>query len=540
MIAREARPASGVNVVGYFRAELGVGEAARLLTLALEAAGIPYVTLTWDRTMSRQEHPFEGRGPGEPVHDVNILCINADQTAAFASAAGPELFRGRYTIGVWAWEVDVFPETMFEGFDYVDEVWVPSDHAAHAVAAVSPRPVLVVPPPFVAPSFRPRPRAELGLPEGRFIFLFLFDFLSVAERKNPLGLIEAFSRAFRPDEGPVLVIKSINGDRRPRQLEQLLGAASRPDIVVRDGYLSADEKSALIASSDAVVSLHRSEGTGLVLAEAMALGKPVIATGYSGNLTFMNEENSFLVPYRLVAVPPGCDPYPVEARWAEPDLDAAAAMMRQVVDRPEEARDRGRRAQQEIRTLHSPEARAPLVAGRLAAVRRWRAAVPAGPSAFERRGWRTAGEATGVARALGRVDELLRQGPRMDRPSRFGPLGRLARRIVLRAVRPHAWHERQVAIALRDALETLAGAGGSLAARLARLQGEVGRIRAEVVDAHAELAGRLERLERDLGSLVGLAEHEPDDGPGPERSGPAGPQRTRSEKSVATTEKFTL
>ena len=173
-------------------------------------------------------------------------------------------------------------------------------------------------------------RERLGFPR-RFLFLFLFDFLSVLQRKNPLGLIEAFTRAFSPDEGPVLVIKSINGSLRASELEQVrMAAAGRPDILVVDRHYSAEEKNALLGACDCYVSLHRSEGLGLTLAEAMALGKPVIATGYSGNLHFMTPDNSYLVDYTLSAVPPACGPYPTTARWAAPDLGHAARLLRMV------------------------------------------------------------------------------------------------------------------------------------------------------------------------------------------------------------------
>ena len=126
-----------------------------------------------------------------------------------------------------------------------------------------------------------------ALPDG-FLFLFVFDFFSVLERKNPLGLIDAFARAFRAGEGPTLVIKTINGDRKLHDLEKLRAAAEgRQDILVIDDYYSAEEKNSLLGLCDCYVSLHRSEGLGLTMAEAMGLEKPVIATGYSGNLDFM-------------------------------------------------------------------------------------------------------------------------------------------------------------------------------------------------------------------------------------------------------------
>ena len=272
----------GVNVAGYLRAELGVGEAARHLIAGIGRADLPYTTLTYSATTSRQEHDFDAERSGDPVYDTNIICVNADQILVFINDVGRDFLSGRYTIGLWWWEIGYFPEFLHGAFDVVDEVWVGSEFVAEAVAAETSKPVHVLPLGIELPNVEPLSRAQLGLPEG-FLFLFSFDFLSVFERKNPLGLVEAFKQAFAPGEGPTLVLKSINGDQKLSALEELrLATADRDDILVVDRYLSAAEKNALTATCDAYVSLHRSEGFGLTMAEAMTLGKPVIATGYSG------------------------------------------------------------------------------------------------------------------------------------------------------------------------------------------------------------------------------------------------------------------
>ena len=234
-------------------------------------------------------------------------------------------------------------------------------------------PVHNVPPPVVSRPAVARSRAELGLPDG-FTFLFCFDFFSVADRKNPFGVIDAYCRAFAPGDGTHLVIKSINGSTVVTDLERVrLHAAGRPDVHVVDGYVSALDQAALVASCDAYVSLHRAEGFGYTMAEAMLAGRPVVATGYSGNLEFMDERNSFLVGYDLVPVGEGKGPYPATSRWADPDLDEAAAAMRRIVEDPAGAAAVGERARQDIVRFHSAEARVPLVAARLAAVRSARA-----------------------------------------------------------------------------------------------------------------------------------------------------------------------
>jgi glycosyltransferase involved in cell wall biosynthesis len=153
----------------------------------------------------------------------------------------------------------------------------------------------------------------------------------VTERKNPIGVIDAFSRAFAPDEGPVLLIKTMNGhQRRPQHLRVLAAADGRDDVRVWDEALDRTDQMALMAAVDCVVSLHRSEGLGLHLAEAMWLRTPTIATRYSGNLDFMNDDNSLLIDAELVNVENGEGVYPSAARWADPDLDQAAAAMRRI------------------------------------------------------------------------------------------------------------------------------------------------------------------------------------------------------------------
>lgn len=368
-----AVPEPGINAVGYLTAELGVGELARRLIEGIETAGIPYSTLTYSNTLSRQEHRFEERDAKRAPYDTNLLVVNADQMAVFASAAGPEFFSSRYTIGVWSWELEVFPDVFHDAFELVDEVWVPTDFMRDAIAAATAKPVQTVPVPLEAVPSEPLERATLGLPE-EFLFFFTFDFLSVAQRKNPLGVIESFKRAFEAGEGAALVVKSINGERDFAMLEGLrIAAANHPDITVMDGYLAQEVKDGLMASCDCYVSLHRSEGLGFTLAEAMSYGKPVIATGYSGNLAFMDDENSYLVPYTLTGVPPGCDPYPQEARWAEPDLERAAALMRHVFEHRDEARERGDRARHDIATRYSRKRTAEFVMRRLDEIRSGRA-----------------------------------------------------------------------------------------------------------------------------------------------------------------------
>ena len=273
---------------------------------------------------------------------------------SFVGQLGEDYFQGP-RIGIWGWEIDTIPARWRGAFELVQEIWVYSRFMAQNIGAVAPVPVSVLPPP-VQPPAEPAVPERMDVPMGEFMFLFVFDYLSTIQRKNPVGLIEAFKRAFAPGEGPRLLLKTINGPLRPLAEEEVLWAAhGRPDIHVIDRSLSIEELNGVMAACDCYVSLHRSEGFGLTLAEAMAIGKPVIATGYSGNVDFMDAYNSYLVDYTIGRVGPDCEIYPPEGRWAQPSVEHAAQLMCRVVEHPEEAAARGERAKADIARLLSPE-----------------------------------------------------------------------------------------------------------------------------------------------------------------------------------------
>ncbi|WCB96574.1 glycosyltransferase [Baekduia alba] len=351
----QRRPPS-VLVAGYLRGALGLGEAARAMARALGRAAVPYGTVTLsvdgpqdERGTARRrddELAFEDVAVEDP--DVLLACVNAPQLPELVERLGPDVVDGRYLVGQWMWEVDVIPPWWDQAFALVDEIWVPSTYTARIVAAASPKPVVVVPLPVEKPA---EIAADHGLdvPDAPWTFLFAFDFLSTLQRKNPLGLIEAFTRAFAPGEGPVLVLKTTNARFRPQEVDRLRYAAGgRDDVVMVDGALPSDRLAALFAACDSYVSLHRAEGFGLTLAEAMVLGKPVVATGYSSNVDFMTASNSYLVDYTLTEVGPEAEHYPANGTWAEPSVEHAAQLLREIWEDRDAARARGERGRRDV------------------------------------------------------------------------------------------------------------------------------------------------------------------------------------------------
>jgi glycosyltransferase involved in cell wall biosynthesis len=359
----------GLNVVGLLDAACGVGDAGRRYLAAADGAGIETAAFVYRRHGS----PVVADAPAPAdrlTYDTNLVVLNADLLPPFATMAGAELWLGRHTVGIWFWELEELPARHVPAFAYVHELWAPSAFIRDALARRTDKPVVTVPLPVPHRAGRPgRSRRELGLPDA-FTFLTMFDFGSVAARKNGLGTVRAFCDAFTPGEGPVLVLKVLNAAWDPagwRELQDAVGG--RRDVVLLDGYLTDDEIADLVGHADCTVSLHRAEGFGLGPAEAMAWGRPVVATGYSGNLDFMTADNSFLVPFDPGRVPTGLEHvYPAGATWAEPRHDDAVRLLRRVWTYPDEAVARGRLAQRDIRRTHGPAVTGSTIRRRLAEI----------------------------------------------------------------------------------------------------------------------------------------------------------------------------
>ncbi|MBU6448351.1 MAG: glycosyltransferase family 4 protein [Rhodospirillales bacterium] len=316
-------PSYGVAVGGELEATTGLGEAARILLAGVQALGFGGYPVTFGA----------GRAPRGYVPEAAalLLAVNAPSLPLMLARAKKTLVRRR-VIGSWAWELPVVPESWAAGGRYVHEVWAPSPFVAQALEVILPERVRMVPYPLALCGLPPIEAAHgLDLPSQVTVTLMVLSLGSSFTRKNPLAGVEAFRRAFANRVDQRLILKLQGAAAYPREAAQIEAVAS-PNIQVISGVWPKARVTALMARADIILSLHRAEGFGLVLAEAMLRGKPVVATGWSGNMAFMDKSCAALIGYELVNVKDESSIYtPIpDARWAEPDVAHAAAWLRRL------------------------------------------------------------------------------------------------------------------------------------------------------------------------------------------------------------------
>jgi glycosyltransferase involved in cell wall biosynthesis len=339
----DTRP--GVLFVGYAEGTLGLGQAFRANLAAAASADIPfgiYPLRTGVETRLAELH-LPDRYDDRHAYTVSIIQVAGDQVPTVFQTVDARIVQDSYRILATYWELSSAPKAWRNKLAGINEIWAPNKFVADAFARIFDGPILIMPP-AVEPTGDTYPgRACYGMDESRFYFMFSFDYYSSPFRKNPLGVIEAFEKAFprtRQDVG--LIIKSIGASQRYPKLKVALEQVTSRDqrILLMEKTLSRTDVLGLIRSSDAYLSLHRSEGFGLGMVEALSFGRTVIGTGYSGCTDFLNEQTGYPVPYVLRPVLPHEYHYSKGQIWAEPDLDAAVEIMRNVVANPAEARRR--------------------------------------------------------------------------------------------------------------------------------------------------------------------------------------------------------
>lgn len=342
----------GINIIGYIRGEFGLAESARMYARALIDAGVPVALYDVDLGMPHgwDDHSMDGFIDDALPHPVSIVFVNPDCLQAALAYVGQARMQGRYVIACWFWELEKIPDSWRDALALVDEIMVASAFVEEAFRRITDKPVIRIPMPLSEVPDSGLQRADFGLEPDTFVFLCSFDFHSFIARKNPHAAVRAFRAAFPAERSDVrLLVKSSNGHQHPDSMRELLNlVAGDPRIMVRDEVIDRSHVQALQRCCDAYVSLHRAEGFGLGLAECMALGKPVVATGWSGNMEFMSPDTACLVEYALVPVAAGEYPEASGARWAEPDVAAAAAAMRWLADEPARARALGAAAKKRV------------------------------------------------------------------------------------------------------------------------------------------------------------------------------------------------
>ena len=363
----------GVNLVGYIRAESGLGVAARGMASALESAGIPFniINLESGNYSRHTDHSWSHKEVRSSDFDISVVCVNPDQSFHLRTNVPANVLSERYVIGYWFWELPELPDEWLADFAFTDEVWAASKFIGEAVSRKASVPVVPMPPVVLLGEGAGSSRSQLGLPEQRYLFLAMFDTSSVLQRKNPVGVLHAFKAAFDPaDTGVGLVMKFNNPDYREPLLQSVREEMTgRDNVFLIDRIMDRAEVTSLIKACDCFVSLHRSEGFGLGPAEAMSLGKPAIITNWSGNVDYMTADNSIAIDYELVELGRDYGPYKAHQQWAEPDLDQASYWMQKLRDDPSLGERLGRNARETITSRNSPETVGKQIHARLKQIR---------------------------------------------------------------------------------------------------------------------------------------------------------------------------
>lgn len=331
---REKYP-DGINLIGDIKAESGLGQSCRLVAKVLKNTSVcmdiyPYDTMGVVNYGGTSE--WDNDIVSKPEYNLNLIHINPHELGIAYLQMDRSVFDYRYNIAYWLWELEEFPEEWVPCFQCVDEIWAPSEFICSAIRKKTELPVHCIPYHIALERKKVYNRTDYGLAEEQFLYLMMYDSSSCMERKNPTAVMRAFKQAYGKERQDVgLVIKICNcKDADEEAINQELEGYH--NIYLIKETLSRDKVNSLIQNVDVVVSLHRAEGFGLVMAEAMLLGTPTIATNWSSNTEFMNSDVACMVDYRLVTIEKDLPPFKAGNRWAEPDIHQAADYMKKLYE----------------------------------------------------------------------------------------------------------------------------------------------------------------------------------------------------------------
>ena len=325
----------GVNLIASIKGDFGLGQSSRLVAGILKASGIPYCIYNYEYADSNTDMTYADEIQDKILYGINLIHINPLELEVACLELPDNILKGHYNIGFWLWEQAEFPDYLCTTIPVLDEVWTPAEFISQGIRKITDKPVRTLPYAITVPYDEKMVRSYFSLPEDKFLFLMMYDSNSILERKNPEAVMQAFKKAFSGDDDKVGLVIKVNSAQE-KDLDIIRHAmGDYRNIYLLTKSLTKIEVNSLIRDVDVIVSLHRAEGFGLVLAEAMLLGTPTIATNWSANIEFQTSETACLVSSEPVELQEDIGPYKKGSRWAEPDVEEAASYMKKLYENSE-------------------------------------------------------------------------------------------------------------------------------------------------------------------------------------------------------------
>lgn len=361
------RYSQGINLIGDISAETGLGQSMRILAAILEQGNIPFCVkqVNLHGELEHNDTAWRHKQEEQPQYSINLIHSIPETWAVDYCGMEKGILDGRYNIAYWLWELKDFPKRWLPCIDTVDEIWTPSEFISESIRKKTDKPVITVPYSIDIQREGLYKRKYFGLPENKFLFLTMYDFISISERKNPQAVVDAYVKAFPVEDEHVGLVIKVNHVQEDKLLALQKKLQDYKNVYFITRNLMRKEVDSLLNTADALVSLHRSEGFGLPVAEAMALGKPVITTNWSATTEFADETCACPVNYRLIELEKTIGPYEKGNYWADADTAHAAEYMRRLLNDKEYREEIGRNARRHISESLTYERAAGIIKDRL-------------------------------------------------------------------------------------------------------------------------------------------------------------------------------
>lgn len=364
---QKGRYSQGINLIGDISAETGLGQSMRILAAILEQGNIPFCLkqVNLHGELEHNDTAWRHKQAEQPQYSINLIHSIPETWAVDYCGMEKGILDYRYNIAYWLWELEEFPKRWLPCIDTVDEIWTPSEFISESIRKKTDKPVITVPYSIDIQREGLYKRKYFGLPENKFLFLTMYDFISISERKNPQAVIDAYVKAFPVEDEHVGLVIKVNHVQEDKLLALQKKLQDYKNVYFITRNLTRKEVDSLLNTADALVSLHRSEGFGLPVAEAMALGKPVITTNWSATTEFADETCACPINYRLIELEKTIGPYEKGNFWADADTTHAAEYMQKLWNDKEYREEIGRNARRHISESLTYERAAGIIKDRL-------------------------------------------------------------------------------------------------------------------------------------------------------------------------------